>query len=79
MAAPIRSASGSVAKTKSAPVSIAFFIARSKAAGSSGFGDITVGKLPLITFCSGTSIILVKPIAFKVSGMSFIPVPCIGV
>ncbi len=34
----------------------------SSAAGSSGLGDTTVGKLPLITFCSGTSIILVKPV-----------------
>ena len=79
IAAPKRSASGSEASTISAPVSSAFLIASSRAAGSSGLGETTVGKSPLTTSCSGTLMIFVKPILRKASGISFTPVPWIGV
>ncbi len=75
----MRSASGSVAITISALVSIALFTAISSAAGSSGLGDTTVGNSPLVTSCSGTFITLVKPTALSAAGTSITPAPCMGV
>ena len=53
-AIPTRSASGSVAITMSALIFLANSIAIERASAFSGFGEITVGKSPLLTICSST-------------------------
>ena len=57
----IRSASGSEAITRSAPSLVPSFIPRVMASAFSGFGLTTVGKLPSITICSGTTWMFWKP------------------
>ena len=54
MAIPTLSASGSVPITISASISLANAMAIFNASGSSGFGDLTVGKLPSGISCSFT-------------------------
>lgn len=51
---PRRSASGSVARTRSASFSFASFNASSHASGFSGFGYGAVGKWPSATACCGS-------------------------
>ena len=75
-AIPIRSQSGSVPITISAPISSAFLSANVRASGSSGLGDFTVGKLPSGTACSSTMCTLVKPARLSTSGTIVIDVPC---
>ena len=75
-AIPRRSLSGSVPITISAVTFSAKSKAIFKAAGSSGLGDLTVGKLPLGSACSATICTLEYPARFKVSGMVVMDVPC---
>ena len=60
-ATPIRSESGSVASTRSAPSREPSSMALAIVLRSSGLGDSTVGKLPSMTACSSTSETFVKP------------------
>ena len=78
-ATPMRSESGSVASTRSAPSLAARSMAIDMVLRSSGFGDSTVGKLPSITACSGTSFTFVKPNFLSDSGTRRTPEPCSGV
>ena len=74
-AIPTRSASGSLAITKSASISLARFTAIVNASAFSGFGETTVGKLPSLIICSGTVYTFSNPHIFNARGISFIPVP----
>ncbi|MNE64647.1 hypothetical protein D3C80_1600680 [compost metagenome] len=75
-ATPKRSQSGSVPTTISEFVLSAKASAIVKASGSSGFGDLTVGKSPSGTACSGTICTFLYPACDKTSGIDFIEVPC---
>ena len=59
-ATPIRSESGSVARTRSAPSLAARSIAIDMVLRSSGLGDSTVGKFPSMTACSFTMMMFVR-------------------
>ena len=74
----MRSESGSVASTRSAPSFAARSMAIDIVLRSSGLGDSTVGKLPSMTACSFTRITFVKPNFFNEAGTSRTPAPCIG-
>ena len=74
-----RSASGSVATTRSALSFVPSFIPRVIASAFSGLGETTVGKVPSITICSGTTLMFWNPQERKQSGTITRPVPCIGV
>ena len=63
----------------SASILSARSVAILSAAGSSGFGDFTVGKSPFGILCSSTICTSVKPALFKASGIRVIEVPCIEV
>ena len=78
-ATPMRSESGSVANTRSAPSRAASSMAFDMVLRSSGLGDSTVGKLPSTTDCSGTSVTFVKPKRRSDAGTSRTPAPCSGV
>ena len=74
-AIPSLSQSGSVPITISAFTLLARSIAISKASGSSGFGDFTVGKSPFGNDCSSTICTFLKPANFNDSGTAVIDVP----
>ena len=74
----MRSESGSVARTRSAPSFAAKSMAIAIVLRSSGLGDSTVGKSPSMTACSFTMITFVKPNFFSDAGTSRTPAPCIG-
>ena len=75
----MRSLSGSVAISTSAPFSFPSFSASAKAFGFSGFGNGTVVKSGSGSFCSGTTAKFAKPRSAmtRVSGM--LPAPLSGV
>ncbi len=75
-AIPSLSPSGSVPITISACFSSASFIAISSASGSSGFGDLTVGKSPFGSACSFTIKTLVYPAFSRTCGFTVDAVPC---
>ena len=52
-----------------------YALANAIAAGSSGLGDFTVGKLPSTTICSSTQYTFSKPFIFRISGTKRRPVP----
>ncbi len=74
-----RSASGSLAMINSAPVSVALVTARSRAPGSSGFGNDTVGKDGSGCSCSATTAAGGKPVSSQACLTIAPPTPCIGV
>ena len=74
-----RSASGSLAITKSAPVCCALLRAKSMAPGSSGFGNATVGKLGSGLACSVTTWAGGNRQAATARSTSEPPTPCSGV
>ena len=76
-ATPIRSASGSVATTKSAFSFFACSIPSASASPFSGLGDFTVGNLPSPFSCEGT-MEADTPADFNIAGTIRIPVPCSG-
>ena len=78
-ATPIRSASGSVPTTISASFASARAVAIASAAGSSGFGDLTVGKSPEGTICSSTVRTLLNPALASAGIIALNDVPWIGV
>ena len=78
-AIPRRSASGSVPITISAPIALAFSIAICRASGSSGFGDLTVGKSPSGLACSSIIETCLYPAFSRTCGMAVTEVPCKGV
>ena len=78
-AAAQRSASGSLAITKSAPTSRAFASAKSIAPGSSGFGNATVGKSGSGSACSLTKTKLGNPALANTFSTVSVPTPCIAV
>ena len=73
-----RSASGSLAMTRSALSFVPSFMPRVMASEFSGLGETTVGKLPSMTICSGTTWMFWKPHERRASGMMTRPVPCSG-
>ena len=74
-----RSASGSLAITRSALSDLANSIAKSIAPGSSGFGNVTVGKSGSGLHCSATKIGFEKFAAVKTDNKVCVPTPCIAV
>jgi hypothetical protein len=72
---PMRSQSGSVPMMMSAPSLSARSTAIFRAGAFSGLGDLTVGKRPSRTSCSGT-VKKLKPSFFSSTGTSTPPVPC---
>ena len=78
-AIPNLSQSGSVPITISAFVCSAISIAILSASGSSGFGEITVGKSPSGVACCATTCTFVYPAASKTRGIMVIEVPCSAV
>ena len=78
MAIPTRSASGSVASIRSAPVSLASFSPCSRAAKISGFGQLHVVKQPFGYSCSGTIVTSVIPISFRIWVTGTSPEPFSG-
>ena len=74
-----RSASGSLAITKSAFSRLAYSIAKSIAPASSGFGKGVVGKSGFGCSCSETIIGLAKPALLKIFKNTSAPTPCSGV
>ena len=79
IAAPSRSASGSLASASSAPDAAARAISRSIAPGSSGLGKWTVGKRPSGSCCSGTTAGTGSPATSKASSSVAPPTPCMAV
>ena len=73
-ATPNRSLSGSVPMTMSALVCSPKAKAIAKASGSSGFGELTVGKLPSGSACALT-IFTVYPAFSSTAGMAVMEVP----
>ena len=69
---PTLSQSGSVPKTRSAPISLAFSIAMVSASFSSGLGERTVEKLPSGSSCSLTTVTSI-PSSIFLTGI--LPVP----
>ncbi|CAM5516425.1 hypothetical protein SGRIM128S_07293 [Streptomyces griseomycini] len=78
-AAAQRSASGSLAMTRSGFVSRAFAKARSIAPGSSGLGNATVGNSGSGSACSVTRSGAGKPARAKAASRTSLPTPCIAV
>jgi hypothetical protein len=79
MAAPSRSASGSLASASCAPSRPASASSRSIAPGSSGFGKATVVKSGSGSNCSATTAGSSKPAAVNARSNVAPPTPCIGV
>ena len=71
-----RSASGSLASTRSAPASRASARDRSRAPGSSGLGESTVGKSGSGSNCSATTTTSSKPARTSASRQTRPPTPC---
>ncbi len=74
-----RSASGSVATTRSALSRVPSLMPSVMASGFSGLGLTTVGKFPSMTICSGTTWMFWKPHERRHKGTMTRPVPCMGV
>ena len=75
-ATPNRSQSGSVPIRISASILSAKAVAIFKASGSSGFGDVTVGKSPSGRLCSSTICTFEYPALANASGTEMMEVPC---
>ena len=75
-AMPTRSVSGSQPITMSAWSSWAFSMAKAKAAGSSGLGDCTVGKLPSGVAWASNTCTFLKPKRSSAGGTMVMEVPC---
>jgi hypothetical protein len=65
--------------TMSAPASAARSNARSKAPGSSGFGNATVGKSGSGSACAATDMGAGNPAACSTLRITSVPTPCIAV